>query len=50
MIENVERLVNELRAYRSEEDWFEFKIDNSNPETIAHNISAMANIATILHA
>lgn len=47
MIENVERLVNELRAYKSEEDWLEFKINNSSPETIARNISAMANTATI---
>lgn len=42
-MENLESLVNELRSYKSETNWFEFKHDNYDPEMIGQDISALAN-------
>lgn len=45
-MENLEQLVNQLRQYKSETSWFEFKHNNFNPEMIGQDISALANSAT----
>lgn len=45
-MENLETLVNELRKYDSEENWFEFKHNNYEPDMIGKDISALANSAT----
>ncbi len=42
-MENLERLVNHLRSYPTETNWFEFKHNNYDPETIGQDISALAN-------
>ena len=44
-MENYEKLVNNLRAYSSEENWFEFKHNNYDPDMIGQGISALANAA-----
>ena len=38
-------LVSVLRCFEKEEDWFEFKVGNSNPEKIGEYVSALANSA-----
>ena len=38
-------LVSVLRSFEKEEDWFEFKVGNSNPEKIGEYVSALANSA-----
>lgn len=40
-------LVQELCALPSETEWVEFKVNNSNPETIGQNISALSNGAAL---
>lgn len=45
-MENLVALVNELRSYESETNWFEFKHNNYDPEMIGQDISALANGAT----
>ena len=40
-------LVDYLRSYDSEEEWFEFKVDNINPERIGEYISALSNSALL---
>ncbi len=40
-------LVSGLCALPSETEWVEFKVDNSNPETIGRNLSALANSAAM---
>lgn len=42
-MENLEMLVNRLRQYNSETNWFEFKHNNYDPDTIGQDISALAN-------
>lgn len=42
-MERLEILVNELRRYESETNWFEFKHDNYDPDMIGQDISALAN-------
>ncbi|MBQ2897913.1 MAG: putative DNA binding domain-containing protein [Clostridia bacterium] len=42
-MENLEKLVNKLREYDNEENWFEFKHNNYDPEIIGQDISALAN-------
>lgn len=42
-MENLELLVNKLRKYESETNWFEFKHNNYEPDTIGQDISALAN-------
>lgn len=44
-MENIEQLVNKLRSYKNEENWFEFKVSNFNPDMIGEDISALANTA-----
>lgn len=44
-MENLENLVNKLREYDSEANWFEFKHNNYNEEMIGQDISALANSA-----
>ena len=40
---NLNLLVDELRKYETETNWFEFKHNNYDPETIGQDISALAN-------
>ena len=40
-------LVNELRALPSETEWVEFKVNNTDPEMIGENISALSNGAAL---
>ena len=40
-------LVDVLRSYDSEEDWFEFKVNNSDPQRIGEYISALSNSAAL---
>lgn len=42
-MENLELLVNQLRQYENETNWFEFKCSNYEPEMIGQDISALAN-------
>lgn len=42
-MENLEKLVNELRKESSETNWLEFKCNNYDPEMIGKDISALAN-------
>ena len=44
-MENLELLVNNLRKYESETNWFEFKCNNYDPDMIGQGISALANSA-----
>ena len=44
-MENLELLVNNLRKYKSETNWLEFKHNNYDPEMIGQDISALANSA-----
>ncbi len=46
-MENLELLVNELRKYQSETNWFEFKCNNYDPDMIGQDISALANSAVL---
>lgn len=46
-MENLDRLVNELRKLPNETQWVEFKRDNYNPEMIGQDISALANSAAL---
>lgn len=45
-MEDLEQLVRTLVQYQAETEWFELKHNNDNNETIAKNISALANSAT----
>ncbi len=40
-------LVRELRALPTETEWVEFKVNNTNPEVIGKNISALSNGAAL---
>ena len=40
-------LINELRALPHESEWVEFKVNNSNPQRIGEYVSALANSACI---
>ena len=42
-MENLVALVNELRSYDSETNWFEFKHNKYEPDMIGQDISALAN-------
>lgn len=46
-MENLERLVNELRKLPNETQWLEFKYNNYTPSMIGQDISALANSAAI---
>lgn len=41
------RLISILRSYETEEEWFEFKVGNSNPERIGAYVSGLANSACL---
>lgn len=45
-MEDLKKLVNKLIEYKSEENWFEFKHNNYDPDMIGQDISALANSAT----
>lgn len=42
-MENLDKLVNELRKESSETNWLEFKCNNYDPDMIGRDISALAN-------
>ena len=42
-MENLEFLVDELRKYENETNWFEFKSNNYDPDMIGKDIAALAN-------
>lgn len=46
-MENLDRLVNELRKLPSELQWVEFKHNNYDPKMIGQDISALANSAVM---
>ena len=46
-MENLYKLVNELRKLPNETPWLEFKHDNYQPDMIGKNISALANSAAM---
>jgi ATP-dependent DNA helicase RecG len=46
-LENLDRLVNELRKLSNETQWLEFKHNNYDPVMIGQDISALANSAAI---
>lgn len=48
IIENLDRLVNELCKYPQETQWLEFKHNNYTPDMIGQDISALANSAAFL--
>ena len=47
-MENLDLLVNELRKYESETQWFEFKHNNYDSVMIGRDISALANGAALM--
>ena len=42
-MKNLEKLVDELRKYDSENYWLEFKHNNYDPDMIGQDISALSN-------
>lgn len=46
-MQNLERLINELRKLPNETPWVEFKHNNYKPEMIGQDISALANSAAL---
>lgn len=44
-MENLDKLVNELRKLPTETQWLEFKHNNYTPDMIGRDISALANSA-----
>lgn len=46
-MENLDKLVNELRKLPNETQWLEFKHNNYDPAMIRQDISALANSATM---
>lgn len=47
MMENLDRLVNELCKLPNETQWLEFKHNNYTPDMIGSDISALANSAAL---
>jgi ATP-dependent DNA helicase RecG len=47
--EHVIAIIDRLRSYGKEKDWFEFKVNNVDPTTLAENLSGVANAACIAH-
>ena len=47
MMENLDRLINELRKLPNETQWVEFKHNNYDPAMIGRDISALANSAAL---
>ena len=48
MLEQLKKLVNELRVFPNETEWFEFKVNSSDPESIGEYISALSNSASLI--
>lgn len=46
-MENLDKLVNELRKLPNETQWLEFKHNNYDPVMIGQDISALANSAAM---
>lgn len=46
-MENLDKLVNELRKLPTETQWLEFKHNNYTPDMIGKDISALANSASL---
>ena len=46
-MENLDKLVNELRKLPNETQWLEFKHNNYEPDMIGQDISALANSAAM---
>lgn len=46
-MENLDKLVNELRKLPTETQWLEFKHNNYTPDMIGRDISALANSASL---
>lgn len=46
-MENLDKLVNELRNLPNETQWLEFKHNNYEPTMIGQDISALANSAAM---
>lgn len=46
-MENLDKLINELRCLPNETSWIEFKHNNYSPKMIGEDISALANSATL---
>ena len=44
---NLKDIINELRAYEAEKEWFEFKVDWYEPKELGEYISALSNSAAI---
>ncbi len=42
-------LIDHLRTHVSEKDWFEFKVDYSDPIKLGENLSGVANAACVAH-
>lgn len=46
-IEELKKLLDELRSFPGENEWIEFKIDNFDPQSIGEYISALSNSASL---
>ena len=46
---NPRELVESLRRKETEEEWFEFKVNNSEPQKIGEYLSALSNSAALTH-
>ncbi len=47
--EQVTGIIERLRALGREKDWFEFKVNNIDPQKLGENLSAVANAACLAH-
>lgn len=47
--EELERLVQSVTSLGRESEWIEFKLDNTDPQQIGENISALSNAAALHH-
>lgn len=47
--EQVLHLIDHLRSLGTEQDWFEFKLNNSDPGKLGENLSAVANAACLAY-
>jgi len=47
--EQMIHLIDRLRSFGMEKDWFEFKVNNIDPHRLGENLSAVANAACLAH-
>lgn len=47
--ENAKRLLMALLSYRDENEWLEFKANNTSPEVMGERLSALSNMAALLN-